>query len=266
MLRLPLPRIASKKPAARPFVTVNASDTGADLQALMAEHGHLFFPGLVPEDVVLETRAEALSLCREAGWIVAESDALEARWSGCEPVQGEDPEWSPFYQRWIAAPAFNSLPEHPAIIAVAEKLLGDGVLVHPRKIGRVTFPQNEGLQTPLHQDFFHVRGTADTYTAWVPLGDCPRELGCLTVADQSHKVGFREHWPSAGTGGWSVEADADAAWRSQDFAAGDVLFFHSLTMHQALPNRTRDELRLSVDNRYQRSGDAIDPASLRPHI
>lgn len=266
MLRLSLPRIASKKSAARPFVTANASDADAELQALMAEHGHLFFPGLVPKDVVLETRAEALSLCREAGWIVADSGPLEARWSGCEPVQSDAPEWLTFYQRWIAAPAFNSLPEHSAIVAVAEKLLGDRVLVHPRKIGRVTFPQNEGQQTPLHQDFFHVRGTADTYTAWVPLGDCPQELGCLTVADESHKAGFREHGPSAGTGGWSVEADADVAWRSQDFAAGDVLFFHSLTMHRALPNRTRDELRLSVDNRYQRSGDEIDPAALRPHI
>jgi hypothetical protein len=266
MVRLPLPRIASKKPKTRPFVTADPSGAGPELQALMAEHGHLFFPRLLPRDSVLETRAEALSLCQEAGWIVAEAGPLEARWSGFEPVRIEDPEWTEFYQRWIAASAFNSLPEHPAIIAAAENLLGDAVLVHPRKIGRVAFPQNEGQQTPLHQDFFHVRGTAETYTAWVPLGDCPQELGCLTVADESHRAGFREHGPSTGPGGWSVEADANVVWRSQDFAAGDVLFFHSLTMHQALPNRTRDELRLSVDNRYQRVGDAIDPASLRPHI
>jgi hypothetical protein len=37
-------------------------------------------------------------------------------------------------------------------------------------------------------------------------------------------------------------------------------------MHKALPNRTRRELRLSIDNRYQREGDEIDPAALRPHI
>jgi ectoine hydroxylase-related dioxygenase (phytanoyl-CoA dioxygenase family) len=55
-------------------------------------------------------------------------------------------------------------------------------------------------------------------------------------------------------------------WRAEDFVAGDVLLFHSLTMHKALPNRTRRELRLSIDNRYQREGDEIDPAALRPHI
>jgi ectoine hydroxylase-related dioxygenase (phytanoyl-CoA dioxygenase family) len=266
MLRLPLRRIASKKPASRPFVTINASGEADNLRARMAKHGHLFLPHLVPRDVVLEARAEALSLCREAGWIDAQAGPLAARWSGCEPVNDGNPEWPTFYKRWIAASAFNSLPEHPAIMEVAASLLGDSVLVHPRKIGRVTFPQNEGQQTPVHQDFFHVHGTAETYTAWVPLGDCPQELGSLMVADESHKAGFREHGPSTGTGGWSVEAGADVLWRSQDFAAGDVLFFHSLTMHQALPNRTRRELRLSVDNRYQRVGDAIDPAALRPHI
>lgn len=266
MLGLRLPRTASKKPATRPFVTGIASGAGAEPQALMAKHGHLFFPHLVPRDIVLEARAEALSLCREAGWVVAQDDSLAARWSGCEAVAEDDPKWLDFYKRWISAPAFNSLPEHPAILAVAESLLGDSVLVHPRKIGRVSFPQNEGQHTPLHQDFFHIRGTTETYTAWIPLGDCPQGLGCLTVADESHRAGFREHGPSTGPGGWSVEADADVIWRSQDFAAGDVLFFHSLTMHQALPNRTRDQLRLSVDNRYQRVGDAVDPAALRPHI
>jgi hypothetical protein len=181
----------------------------------MARHGHLFFPSLLPREAVLEARAEALALCRGAGWIAADAaDPLDAAWSGCEPVHREDdPRWTDFYRRWINAPVFQSLPEHSTIVAVAEKLLGADVLVHPRKIGRVAFPRNEGQHTPVHQDFFHVRGTTETHTAWVPLGDV-----------------------------------------------------HSLTMHQALPNRTQDQLRVSVDNRYQRAVDEIDLAALKPHI
>jgi hypothetical protein len=267
MVKLGLPRITSKKRATRPFVAADASAGSAELQAEMARHGHLFFRGLLPPEAVLDARAEGLALCRDAEWIAAGASSLEARWSGCEPVyRHDDPRWIEFYRRWVSAPAFQSLPEHAAIVAVAEKLLGSSVLVHPRKIGRIAFPQNEGQHTPPHQDFFHVRGTPDTYTAWVPLGDCPTELGSLTVADGSHEAGFREHKPSAGPGGWSVDADADVVWCSQGFTAGDVLFFHSLTMHQALPNRTRDELRLSIDNRYQRVEDEIDPAALQPHI
>jgi hypothetical protein len=267
ILRRSLPSIKLKKRTNQPFIAAIASAEAVELQEQMARHGHLFIPGLLPRESVLDARAEALALCRDAGWIDADAAPLEARWSGCEPVHGEgDPRWAEFYRRWINAPTFQSLPEHPAILAIAEKLLGSSILVHPRKIGRVAFPQNEGQHTPPHQDFFHVRGTPDTYTAWVPLGDCPEKLGCVTVADGSHDVGLREHKPSTGPGGWSVEIDAEIVWRSQDFSAGDVLLFHSLTMHQALPNRTPDELRVSIDNRYQRVGDEIDPAALQPHI
>src|SRR5262249_15342705 len=135
---------------------------------------------------------------------------------------------------------------------------------HRRKIGRVGFPQNEGKQTPVHQDFFHVRGTTETLTAWVPLGDCPRRLGSLAVAEGTHKLGFRDHEASEGVGGYAVDA-GDARWLTHDYAVGDVIFFHSLTMHKALPNRSTDEVRVSLDNRYQRASDVIDPGSLEPH-
>jgi ectoine hydroxylase-related dioxygenase (phytanoyl-CoA dioxygenase family) len=257
----------SSTPSHEPFVAAEASADAAELRTQMAEHGHLFFRGLIPQDSVLDARAEALALCRDAGWIDPEAGPLEARWSGHAPTPADaDPEWLAFYRRWVGAKAFNSLPEHPSIVKVAEKLLGDNVLVHPRKIGRVGFPQNEGHQTPVHQDFFHIGGTAETYTAWIPLGDCPQRLGCLSVAEATHTLGFREHGPSAGPGGWSVDPGADATWRSEDFGTGDVVIFHSLTMHRALPNRTTDEVRISLDNRYQRAGDTIDPGSLKPHI
>ena len=233
----------------------------------MSEHGHLFFRGLLPASSVLDARAEALKLCRDVGWIDADGSSLEARAAaGMTPPLDASAEWMDFYRRWIELPNFNGLPEHPAIVSVTEKLLGDSVLVHPRKIGRIGFPSNEGHQTRTHQDFQYIRGTTETYTAWVPLGDCPQRLGSLVVADGSHKLGFREHRPSAGPGGLAVDAEADSVWRSQDFAAGDVLIFHSLTMHRALPNRTEDELRISLDNRYQRVADDVDPGSLRPHI
>jgi ectoine hydroxylase-related dioxygenase (phytanoyl-CoA dioxygenase family) len=256
---------AQSAPSA-PFVAADASADAGELRARMDQHGHLLFRGLLPVASVLEARAEALDLCREAGWIDPAAAPLEARWSAHAPRPADaSPEWMAFYGRWTRAASFNALPEHPALVAVAGKLLGDAVLVHPRKIGRVGFPQNEGQQTPVHQDFFHVRGTAETYTAWVPLGDCPRKLGCLAVADGSHKLGFRDHEPSAGPGGFAVDAGDGAAWRCEDFAAGDVIIFHSLTMHKALPNRTQDQIRISLDNRYQRSTDEVDPGSLQPH-
>jgi hypothetical protein len=45
---------------------------------------------------------------------------------------------------------------------------------------------------------------------------------------------------------------------------GDVLVFHSLTVHGALTNRTADRLRISADFRYQRAGDRFADHMLRP--
>jgi ectoine hydroxylase-related dioxygenase (phytanoyl-CoA dioxygenase family) len=49
-------------------------------------------------------------------------------------------------------------------------------------------------------------------------------------------------------------------------AAGDVLTFHSHTVHRALPNRTADRMRLSADFRYQPASHPVAPDSLLPHF
>jgi hypothetical protein len=48
-----------------------------------------------------------------------------------------------------------------------------------------------------------------------------------------------------------LEVPADAPWLSADLWPGDVLLFSALTVHCALPNRTADRLRVSVDYRYR---------------
>ena len=64
--------------------------------------------------------------------------------------------------------------------------------MHPMKISRLVFPQNTAFSTPPHQDFVPIQGTTDTYTCWIPLGDCPREHGGLTVRAGSHQSGVYE--------------------------------------------------------------------------
>ena len=61
---------------------------------------------------------------------------------------------------------------------------------------------------PPHQDFIHIQGSPNVWTAWLPLGDCAHDLGGLSLLVGSHKLG--------------------------------VLFFHSHTVHQRLPNLSGD--------------------------
>ena len=41
-------------------------------------------------------------------------------------------------------------------------------------------------------------------------------------------------------------------------SAGDVLIFHSLTVHKGVPNQSH-QLRMSIDTRYQRVRDLFNP-------
>jgi ectoine hydroxylase-related dioxygenase (phytanoyl-CoA dioxygenase family) len=254
-----------------PFIESRAGEGADALRARMDEQGYLFFRGLVPADEVLAVRRDVLECCADAGWLDASRDVMDGVVApGVEPTSEGHPEYMKVYKRVLKQlPRFQDFPERPALVAVARQLLStDDVLVHPRRIGRLTFPNNPDATTPAHQDHFYIRGTVETYSCWTPLGECPMDLGGLAVLPGSHKGGFREHTETfpAAVGGRGVPVDEAAAeWHASDFGLGDTLFFHAYTVHKALPNRTTDRLRVSTDNRYQRRGDDIDPGALQTH-
>ena len=256
----------------KPFIFANdALNDSARLRAILHEHGYLFLKNVAPHEPILRLRRDILALCREAGWLVASADPQEAKWSGAGPFTEGDPQYMDLYKRVIHLDSFKALPDDPGLVALMEKIIDGPVLVHRRKIGRITFPNNAAQSTGAHQDFFYIRGSEQTFTMWMPLGDCPIRLGCLTVLDGSHRRGFIDHVtvPGKKYAGFGLPDDrlppSGGEWHASDFGLGDVLIFHAHTVHEALPNLTPDTIRLSVDNRYQLAGSAIEPSSMGTH-
>lgn len=253
-----------------PFVESDLHMSAAALQDRMTEMGYLFFRRLIPVDDVLAVRRTVLQFCADAGWLDPAHDIMEAVVAPqMQPTTEGKPPYMTVYRKVLKHPLFHDFPAHPTLMSIASRLLGAQVLVHPRRIGRMTFPNNTVATTPPHQDFYYIRGSVDTYSCWTPLGDCPVSLGGLAVWPGSHKHGFLDHnveSPGA-VGGCGVEVNpAQAVWHTGDFDTGDALFFTSYTIHKALPNLSSDRLRISTDNRYQRPDDMIDPGALRPHF
>src|SRR5207244_2245338 len=54
-------------------------------------------------------------------------------------------------------------------------------------------------------------------------------------------------------------------WAEDDYRLGDVVIFHSQTVHKALPNQMGNRVRLSCDFRYQPASQVIDRSSIYPH-
>jgi hypothetical protein len=260
----------------QPFIETNYNVQADELVNKLQENSYVFIRGLVPVELVQNVRKAILQICMEAGWLDPNYDLMQGVIRpDIQPTQEGKPDYAAVYRKVLSVEAFQQLPNHPNLLKIAGMLLGgegsnnpENLLVHPRRIGRITFPHNVGSTTPPHQDFFHVRGSVNTYSCWIPLGDCPVNLGGLAVLGGSHRGGFIERvvdFPGATGGSGLPYEKTQGTWYTTDFKMGDALFFHSYTIHKALPNLSINQLRLSTDNRYQLKYDKIDPDALMPH-
>jgi hypothetical protein len=121
------------------------------------------------------------------------------------------------------------------------QLLGAAGFCYPLKLPRIVYPASIVPRQPgnvVHQDY---RSVQDMFTCWVPLGDVPQSLGGLAIEPGSQHTSRVRHRPLN---------RLEPGWRTVDYRAGDVLIFHCLTTHAALPNR-EERMRFSGEFRWQ---------------
>ncbi len=172
----------------------------------------------------------------------------------------------PAYDDTQKLESFHRLPHHPNLIALYGGLFEREVFVHPRHIGRMITGHRSMTPTPQHQDFPLIQGSANTWTCWFPLGDCPRSHGGLIILRGSHREGYIPIRHVKGAGEIAVQlCPGVEEWMEGDYELGDVLTFPCYTVHKALPSQFKDQIRLSMDVRYQPIDEPIEEKSLQPH-
>jgi len=248
-----------------PFV--DCTDMIEDRDRLLdhgSENGYFFFPGLLPIEPMLELRHQVLRVAEEHDLLEPDTD-LDAgiRKKGVFICEQDGTEiYKQFYVDIQKLRLFHELPHDEDILHVLETLFGESVFVHPRHILHIIFPGEHQYTTPPHQDFHPVRGTRNTWTVWTPLGDCDTELGGLSIARGSNQLGFMKD--DDVRSGELMGKDTD--WACSPFKCGDVLMFHSLSIHRGRNNMTKDRIRLATSARYQPVSESIDEAALRVHM
>ena len=134
-----------------------------------------------------------------------------------------------------------------------KRLVGPHLLVHPKPIGRIIFPNLEGAVFHAHQDHSGIAGSSASYTAWMPLHDCLEGQGTLEIKEMSHLFGLQH------TQGYIRPEEAQGGdWVGGRINAGDVVIFHSLTVHTSTLS-TSNQLRCSMDCRFQSYDDVVSP-------
>ncbi|THF76585.1 phytanoyl-CoA dioxygenase family protein [Cohnella fermenti] len=232
--------------------------------------GYLFLRGLIPRERVLGLRRQILTLLAAEGLMSKEHPPMDGvadlQAVAAMPLRVDVGVSEELYKQIQKLEEFHAITHDPALLNAFGALFGEEAMPHPRNIGRIMTPHPGARVTPSHQDFIHIQGAPETWTCWFPLGDCPPELGGLSMLEGSHKLGVLQVAGNEGAGGLeTLLCGLDMEWVYGGYEAGDAVVFHSQTVHRAMPNTLGNRIRLSCDNRYQRVRDIIDPSSLQPH-
>ena len=245
----------------KPFHEIQAHHLASgSLQDEIKSKGYLLIRELLPHDALSPLLAEITQILHAAGWLLPNHDPLERVANTSAACGDPDPAFKRTYQEIFNLESFHSLAHHPALKQVMSMLVGPQLLVHPKPIGRLIFPNCERLVVHAHQDYRFMDGDPECFTAWIPLHDCPVHVGPLRVLEGSHHFGFQDH-DQENIPAIPEEEALGTNWVGGQINAGDVLIFHSLTVHAASPNLS-NQLRISLDCRFQDYERVLNPSNL----
>jgi Phytanoyl-CoA dioxygenase (PhyH) len=212
------------------------------LRAQIAAEGYVFLRGLLDPAAVREVGRAGMGYLQQAGWTEPGPDPVTA--PPRQPVRAvkmRDAFRDPGYRRILADPGFNMIAFTSPMADLMGQILGPGGFCYPLKLPRIVYPAAVVPRQPgnvVHQDY---RSVQDMFTCWVPLGDVPQSLGGLAVEPGSQTTSRVRHRPLG---------YLEPGWLTADYRAGDVLVFHCLTTHAALPNK-QNRMRFSAEYRWQ---------------
>jgi Phytanoyl-CoA dioxygenase (PhyH) len=214
------------------------------LRSRIATDGYVFMRGLLDADMVRTVGLTGLGHLQQAGWTAPAPDPVTAApQMPVRAIKMRDAFADPGYLKIFSDPGFNRVPFSSPLADLMGQIMGPGAFCYPMKLPRIVYPTAMVPRQPgniVHKDY---RSVQDMFTCWVPLGEVPRALGGLAVQPGS-QVTSRVHYRPLD--------NLEPGWVTTDYQPGDVLVFHCLTTHAALPNR-ESRMRFSAEYRWQLS-------------
>lgn len=166
--------------------------------------------------------------------------------------------WQQVHGKQHKTAGMFTLRTWPALLDVAESLIGPEILAHPQTVLRASLPETAETVVPWHQDLAYLNpeeaGETLIVNFWIPLVEATAENGCLQVIAGSHRAGLlpHDHRETIYIGvGETDMPEGDIV--TCEVQPGDVLLTTERLLHRSLPNRS-EIVRWSVDSRYCRIG------------
>jgi hypothetical protein len=162
-------------------------------------------------------------------------------------------------------PACFRLLTNSRLLDLAAAFIGPEILVSPVGHVRIKLPEGtvangdgQMAQIPWHQDNGVILDEADqsnVLTVWVPINAATEANGCMRVIPTPRGGELRTHCPSIRRGAHIPDHRVDdSSAVTLPMKPGSVLLMHPRTVHSSLGNTTTDQVRISMDLRYQPVG------------
>jgi hypothetical protein len=223
----------------------DSMDLSGDWRGLrdrLAEDGYVFLRGLLDPEEISAVGRTGLGHLQAVGWTEGGPDPVTAQpRTPARAVAMRDAFGDPGYRQILTDPEFNRIPFVSPLADLMVQIMGPSAFCYPLKLPRIVYPVSVVPRQPgnvVHKDY---RSVQDMFTCWIPLVAVPRSLGGLAVKPGSHHTSRVRYRPLD---------RLEPGWQTTDYAPGDVLVFHCLTTHAALPNRA-DRMRFSAEYRWQ---------------
>lgn len=204
----------------------------------------------------LDFNARLIRICEESGRNFAQHFDFSLPQTGVEDS-------TPMH---VGPAVFNMLTS-PRLLDLVEDLIGPEIYSNPVQHIRMKLParavqkgSQNGLVTriPWHQDNGVILPEADEsqiLTIWMPVSEATLENGCLQVIPRSHRNDLMAHCPVPEKGVGIPDKLLDTGRAVPlPMKPGSALLMTSRTVHSSLDNLTDDQVRISLDLRYQPIG------------
>ena len=239
------------------------------LRQRLDEDSYLYLKNILDPDRISTLRRRILLTLADQGWIRRKPYLMRGV-AISPPVREGDEDFLRVYDEVQRLEEFHALAHDEALMDVMRQVLGESAFPASVEDRAARLPGSLRGLDPAPPGLPNNQGTPNLTAAWIPVGDCPMELGGLAVLRGSHHYGVLPLDTHLGAGNRSAVVPPQMLealrWVSADYSAGDVVLFRALTVHAALHNASEFFMRLSVDFRYQQEGEALTETCLQPHF
>ena len=235
----------------------------AALREVLAEDGFALLRGVLPVNDILAARAEITERLAAIGEIA--EPATDAIVTGTSRRTELVPDLGSFWKSVSEGKKLRAVTHGERLVEIMTRIHESPAVGHDLVYLRVASP---GRALDLHYDYpFFARGTPNSLTVWIPLGDVPATDGPLFVVEGSNR--FQDLISEITAAGEAASTARKLAYEqpayqfaeehrtrllTTDFRAGDMIIFSLFTAHGSLDNCSPiGRARISCDVRYQRA-------------